>query len=425
MFTSKRANDKENGKELIYFGNCTEDEVIESLFGDATEFAGLVEKHGDEFELGDLVVKYDEERDIHEFYKKETFKKESNHFYRKELSILHKALSNLKLIKESAYLAQLQHPDWKDDWEYPKESEEDDSKKLLDKVYPKTGLIKKLRTEYPTLEGIKLADFIESNGVKILSFSPNEKIGKGSYGTVYDGIFNGKEVAVKLQINNPEIPNNASNDFSNIRKIKSQLKNFPEFVKKIFPEFYLEKEELISGKLCQLIVIERLYPLAKEIKNSISGNNIKDKFTELLPEFLDQINEIMESIGIPYYTEKEIIDLLGGTESINSASFGKVKMLFIKSINDSKESRETKLELINTINAIMKSFKEKLDKTIPRWNTKYTKNDFAPTRDIEEFWYAIKWLRENEVPAGDINATNTMINKNGDLKIADFGAFYL
>lgn len=60
----------ENTSQLSYFGNCTDDDVIEHLFGDATGFAQAVDEYGDEFTIDDLVVKYDPETDIHSFYYK-------------------------------------------------------------------------------------------------------------------------------------------------------------------------------------------------------------------------------------------------------------------------------------------------------------------------------------------------------------------
>jgi hypothetical protein len=56
--------------QLSYYGNCTDDEVVEQIFGDATGFAQAVDEYGDDFTLDDLVVKYDSETDIHSFYYK-------------------------------------------------------------------------------------------------------------------------------------------------------------------------------------------------------------------------------------------------------------------------------------------------------------------------------------------------------------------
>jgi hypothetical protein len=60
----------EGSDDLNYFGNCTDDDVIEHIFGDATGFAQAVEDYGDEFVLDDLVVKYNPETDVHSFYYK-------------------------------------------------------------------------------------------------------------------------------------------------------------------------------------------------------------------------------------------------------------------------------------------------------------------------------------------------------------------
>ncbi len=60
-------------ESLTYYGNCTQDEVVNDIFGDVNEFARQVDLNGDEFEIDDLVVKYDDEKDVHHFYIKENF----------------------------------------------------------------------------------------------------------------------------------------------------------------------------------------------------------------------------------------------------------------------------------------------------------------------------------------------------------------
>jgi len=51
-----------------YLGNCTDSDIIETLFGSVSEFARLVEEHGDSFIFGDVRVEYDDDTDIHSFY---------------------------------------------------------------------------------------------------------------------------------------------------------------------------------------------------------------------------------------------------------------------------------------------------------------------------------------------------------------------
>ena len=71
--TPKKKKKKVKNENLNYYGNCTQDDVVDYIFGDVSEFARQVELHGDEFEMGDVVVKYDAEEDIHHFYIDENF----------------------------------------------------------------------------------------------------------------------------------------------------------------------------------------------------------------------------------------------------------------------------------------------------------------------------------------------------------------
>ena len=56
-------------KNIIFIGDCTQDEKIDELFDNVNNFACLVEEHGDNFKFGDIVVRYNERTDIHSFYR--------------------------------------------------------------------------------------------------------------------------------------------------------------------------------------------------------------------------------------------------------------------------------------------------------------------------------------------------------------------
>jgi hypothetical protein len=50
-------------------GNCTDEDIVDTIFGSVSEFARQVEENGDEFLYqNDVVIKYDEHNDIHYFY---------------------------------------------------------------------------------------------------------------------------------------------------------------------------------------------------------------------------------------------------------------------------------------------------------------------------------------------------------------------
>ena len=53
---------------MTYYGNCTQDEIIEDLFGDVSAFACLVEELGDNFTDRGIMCVYDPVTDIHSFY---------------------------------------------------------------------------------------------------------------------------------------------------------------------------------------------------------------------------------------------------------------------------------------------------------------------------------------------------------------------
>ena len=279
-------------------------------------------------------------------------------------------------------------------------------------------------TEFPEVDPNKLSDIIESKGIKLISFSPKENIGQGSFGTVYDGVFEGKEVAVKLQVCSSFERSEYAQDVKNIKEIEKRIKNFPENVKRFFPKIYLAEEGEIGLKTYQLIVLEKLYPARKEIENAISGFNKDDRLITMLPDLLNQLNSILNTAGIEWVTEKELEPLLSGNfgdQIINIKNFFKDLIE-----NNSKEdiSSKRKYLLFKKVDIIVNKVGKQMFDPFPRWDKNNSKQEYTPTRDIENLWNAIKWLRENGIPAGDIYEENIMTDKQGNLKIADLGAFF-
>jgi len=420
------AEDEIISKEMdTYLGNCTDDDIIENIFGDVTNFAQLVEKYGDEFILNDLIVKYDPDTDIHTFYEKKIKDNmqddAEDDTISKKINTLARVLRDFSLKKEAAYLAQFQHPDWKDEWE----QEEETSESILNNIFTQKGLEKKLRREYIGVDTKEISDLMQSKGIKILSISPGEDIGKGSFGTVYDGIFQGKEVAVKLQVHHKSDISDYAQDVKNIKRIENEMGRFPEFVKRFFPKIYLTEEGKTGDYEFQIIVLEKLYPLAREVKRAIMGTNEKSRLYAILPNMLDELNSILNSVGIRPVTEKQLEQVLSnenlGEKIQNMKKFFKDLINNELSLNISKSKKDV---LFWNIDYKIQNNFEQIFPSFPRWiNDDYKKN-YIPTNDIENLWLAISWLRKNGISAGDIYEENIMNDKQGNLKIADLGAFY-
>ena len=73
----------------------------------------------------------------------------------------------------------------------------------------------------------------------------------------------------------------------------NEMERFPEFVKRFFPKIYLAEEGETGGYQYQIIVLEKLYPLAREVKKAIMGRNEDSRLDTILPNLLDEINSIL------------------------------------------------------------------------------------------------------------------------------------
>jgi hypothetical protein len=345
-----------------------------------------------------------------------------------KLKILAKKLSSLQLHKEASdviKLKPLEHPDWKDEWEEPKDYSPEE-------IAPKGLYTGSVGTAVSNMN-----DVLANLNITIISGEEYEPLGSGAHGKVYHSIYNGKPSVAKIQFYPANLPIPFAHDVESWEKLMSIWDKVPDFVRKHIPEVFFAKEgEFTVTKLVlnppvqykyQIMVMEELRPISKKIKFSIEGDGWpgnkdsawlwEEELENLYLEILEKFTE--KSFDPPTRGEIKniILEEIKSGESISS----KLTKFLHKKLDYPVTTHDPdKIEVYFKLSDYIRDLSKRFSRSIPRWKQKHDLPRYVPP-DVQSFSTAIDWLRDNGMSAGDILGDNVMIDRSGTLKIADIG----
>lgn len=343
-----------------------------------------------------------------------------------KLKILAKNLSSLQLHKEASdviRLKPLEHPDWKDEWEEPKDYSPEE-------IAPR-GLPS---GEIGSTES-KINEVLADLHITIISGEGSEPLGSGAHGKVYRAIYNGKPSVAKIQVYKSASPRPYGQDVRGWERLMSIWDKVPDFVRKHIPEVFLAKEgefvvdeagQTVEYKY-QIMVMEELRPISKKLKFSIEGDSWsgnkdstwlwEEELESLYQEILEKFTE--KGFDPPARGEirKIILEEIKSGESINS----KLTKFLDKKLDHPFTTHDPdKIEVYFKLSDYIRDLSKRFSRSIPRWKQKYDLPRYVPP-DVQSFSTAIDWLRNNEMYAEDVVGDNVMIDSSGTLKLADLG----
>jgi serine/threonine protein kinase len=369
-----------------------------------------------------------------------------------KLAILLKRSGFHKESSDAIGLSSVEHPDWKDEWEEPKDYSPED-------IAP-NGL---MSSDEGSAEK-KMNDILSGLGITVITGESGRPLGSGAHGTVYRCIYRGKPCVVKLQYYPAYETMEYGQDVPRFNKLMGMWDSVPEFVRKHIPHVYLAEEGSFALKTYgyklyqsehtlgtrdierfrvgdldfpfkyQIIVMEELKKLPRKLQYSIEGSGKFDEketgwiWEEELDNFYPKIwSELVKHNIIPP-SRGELSKII---ESVSNTDIGKryyiepisirIKGLIINKIQERFSSlNQENIDLYNKLASIIDDFSASIFTSIPRWNGNGQGQNYIP-KDVEPFWNAIRWLRENGMDAGDIKGDNIMVDSSGVLKIADLG----
>ena len=349
-----------------------------------------------------------------------------------KLIFLVKALGKINLRKEASEVLKLspvEHPDWA---QWSKEEAEG----LLSSSVPELSGLEKLRESDPHSPEVVIDNKLKEYGITIIPKSGgNEYLGSGGHGKVYDCVFGGKPAVAKIQINEGRYPRPYGRDVLNWNKLQEKMSTFPEWVKKYLPEVLFAKEDVVKilgpfgdeDHNFQVMVMEKLRPLPKEISLSMNGgSNLLWKWEDAFEGIYSEVSKAMLDAGLESPDEQSFFDSLVSPsgKGTNLGPLGRMTRYLFDIIRASDLEIEERSALTDKVLAPLFEESKKIGRPIPRFSSYGYDDIWKAPRDLEGLWKAIVWLRSNGVPAGDIVSENIMIDSSGQMKIADLGAMH-
>lgn len=330
----------------------------------------------------------------------------------------------------------------------------------------------------------KILDDVNFKPIQLNNFETIE-IGKGFYGTVFSGIYNGKDAAIKIELD-PE----GSTEIDAWNKIIS-IKNFlPDKFKKYIPDVYLlkrgrldtsddldsetlnslDEEELMSYQLdYSAVVMERLYPSRKNLaslfdtqrdgdlgyaKSSFTSFNgwskVSDDIYKILSErFYNKYfsyskilskghfknlyplgANISEKPQLAYILSKKIADLVIGDGKIYYDKFKNDRGAYAEFIHEIGEdiykdlvvSFEIFTSKVSSFPAGYSSISDESYNMYGELEDNFDKSFWKDEPNLGGLYEFLRYLAtEYKILFEDLHGGNIMQNKDGQFKIIDLG----
>jgi hypothetical protein len=347
----------------------------------------------------------------------------------KKLIKLARFLKAHSLFKEASGVLDLrpvEHPDWRDEWEEPRD-------------YSAEGVMPPatLKTNYEEEASQEMLGILKDLGVTIAS----DSLGSGAHGTTYRCIYKEKPAVAKIEFYPSIERREFSEDVKRWEKLMGIWDTVPEFVRQHIPKVFLAKEGrfFVDGEArslyfkYQIIVLEELRPLPKKLRHSIEGAGWKAKeedkswlWEKELDNLYPEIWELFLKNEAQPPSRGDFSKVILSDASRNNLSIPESirKIILDKAKETYPESDERVARIIKDANHIILKYQMAFMNSIPRWSTsdipEINRQSYVPD-DVKSLENAINWLRNNGMEAGDIIASNIMVDSNGVLKISDLG----
>lgn len=265
-------------------------------------------------------------------------------------------------------------------------------------------------------------------GIILLSY-----ISSGQFGNVFSGVYSGKPVVIKIAIGSAT---GINNDVENWNEIKNKIDSFPDFVKVLFPKIFLAyKDKDNNGNDFQILVVEKLRSIPKELSSVIKGNSWSLVAENLIEKSYPDIKMTADSLDLSFPPLRKILPLvkdnkiglyLGDFLSDHLMSIIPTEEIELDDQPPVQGHNEVYWELIQKIEQFSEDLKDIWTDPMPTYGGRqFGGNErlWDAHGGLENFWKGISWLRDSGYSVSDLNSNNIMMDDAGNLKISDLGGF--
>lgn len=340
-------------------------------------------------------------------------------------------------------------PDWQENFD--KTFEKDQLSKLEKQYDYDVSSIDNKSFRYSFFKDIlSLENFkVINSGLK------NPILGKGHFGTVFSGTYNGKPAAAKIVLYDNKSKMKFNKEVENWNKILSVSNQLNDDLKKHIPKIYkidtgeISKDNTSQTYLYEVIIMEQLFPLNEHMLKLIDQNKIRIIYDEnyeqeIIPRqappesFVNSINDLLKDPDYLYTIANKIKESYADAKIDKNKivkellelnlDFNKKDIAIDKITNIILDDNDIDMEHFNFVRTnvayIMRIFFDKIG--LPKsLNEHDLIGDYY--NHLPETANFIKALKEIYKLSGlkyyDLKSDNIMMDKDGNLKIIDVGQY--
>lgn len=244
-------------------------------------------------------------------------------------------------------------------------------------------------------------------------------ISSGLYADVFETVFGGKRVVVKITT--------FDKDFDNYKKLDEIKKSLPDEEARFLPNTYFFKAVDFEGKTYYLIGVEPLLPLDPSLKKNMF--EYSKTHHNYFPDNLDNLYTSFKYISLIRRSEspKDSVEFFDKNIKNNPTVCKSIIKNYIenKKLIDTGLSQESDKYLNDSLNGMLNSlfFREFNKHTLPRSVGQMTEHEetIPETKSFVKFCKKLK--KDFGISAEDIHPGNLMMRPNGDIVISDVGNF--
>jgi hypothetical protein len=290
-----------------------------------------------------------------------------------------------------------------------------------------------------------IQQILEKENFKALYSNRSVVAGRGAYGVVLRGVYQGKPAVIKIETNIGRPVTNEINNWMLILKLKETMP--PEY-KKHIPDIYKLNSDSVfkSGKetFYSVIIMEELFKLNDEIGElmSVGTPNSFMTIVELILNNLDYVYQVsvdisnsLEQFESTYFRELQ----LPSSHSVFKIIYNNLINLKSQNINKVTFYDKNTDEIVNQIKIktgkiyslfiapvdLKNNIHSHLSKMFRRFpDSKQKSFVWENMPETQNFFKTLEYLNQNaNLSWNDLHIGNVMMDRDGNLKIIDVGLY--
>ncbi len=352
----------------------------------------------------------------------------------KEIKSLILWLQNHSFFKEAQQLEEVSEEpkEWSEPWHEEAVKEFDQPFETLDEM----------ENKQENLIEVIFPQILHKEGFKVIS-AGTEYLGGGMHGQVYDGIYQGHQAAAKLIIhdsNNLE-KMTATPEVTNWKFILNNINKLPANLKNHIPQIYHLNADCLNEICYEIIIMEKLYPLSKQIQSIIQGfgqehervmkdylNNdnflyyLADKIKKSLDSLTDFPQNIINASKLQEYLSHMDLSFAATNYKSLTPVIVKYFMSLEPMLNWIQQDPQSNQHYLSW--GVNRAIHQIFTESFPR---NYTPNIPLPARtpELKGLYKTLISLHNLGLDWNDTHYQNIMQDKDGNIKLIDVGNFNL